>query len=236
MTSNKYKFTLSNINLEEISKKFNIDISLKNKTLLTELGDNTSDTISFLDETKRLHTCSHVSKLDNINKKYNCFWCRYEIESIPICCPIKFIPTQIQRSITSHNKNYILKENISKNNINTIDNSNLFWSNNDSYYETDGIFCSFNCCQSWINDNKHKSKYNDSTYLLRKMYKDMTGNIIDTIKAAPNWRLLDSYGGNLSIEDFRNNFTKFDYLFHGTILSNVLYNPYNYIYESKLKF
>jgi len=235
MTSNKYKFTLTNISLEDIGKKFNIDISFNNKTLLSDLDDSTSDTISFLDETKKLHTCSNISKLDDISKQYNCFWCRYQIKSIPIYCPVKFVPTQIQRKILSHNKNYILKENINRNNV-KIDDNTLTWSKNKSYYETDGIFCSFNCCQAWINDNKHKSEYNDSTYLLRKMYKDMTGNITDNIKPAPNWRLLTSYGGNLSVEDFRTNFTKFDYIFHGTVLSNVLYNPYNYIYESKLKF
>ena len=234
MTSNKYKFTLFGINLEEIGKKFNIDISLNNKTLLSDLDDNTSDNISFLDETKRLHTCSNISKINVISKQYNCFWCRYQISSIPIHCPVKFVPSQIQRTILSHNKNYILKENINQNNVTL--NDTLSWSNDKSYYETDGVFCSFNCCQAWINDNKHKSEYNDSTYLLRKMYKDMTGNITDNIKPAPNWRLLNSYGGNLTIEDFRNNFTKFDYIFHGTVLSNVLYNPYNYIYESKFKF
>lgn len=236
MTSNKYKFTLTNINLDEIGKKFNIDISLKNKTLLTELYDNTPEVISFLDETKKLHTCSNISKLNDISKQYNCFWCRYQIISVPIYCPVKFVPSQIQRTISSHNKNYILKENINQNNVNLNDDDTLSWSNDKSYYETDGVFCSFNCCQAWINDNKHKSEYNDSTYLLRKIYKDMTGNTTDNIKPAPNWRLLDNYGGNLTIEDFRENFIKFDYIFHGTVLSNVLYNPYNYIFESKFKF
>lgn len=234
MTSNKYKFTLTGVNLESITRKFNIDISLNNKTLLTDLEGNETDTISFLDETKRLHTCSNISKLDDNSKKYDCFWCRYQINSIPIHCPIKFVPVQIQRTIMSHNKNYVLKENINNNTI--LDDETLSWSNDKSYYETDCIFCSFNCCQAWIDDNKHTSKYNESSYLLRKMYKDMTGNITDNIKPAPSWRLLTNYGGNLTIEDFRNNFTKFDYIFHGTVLSNVLYNPYNYIYESKFKF
>jgi len=236
MTSNKYKFTITNINLEKISKKFNIVISLNNKTLLTELDDTTVETISFLDETKRLHNCSNISKFDDITKHYKCFWCRYPFISIPIQCPIKFVSTQIQRTILYHNKHYVLKENINRHNIDLNEDDTLSFSNDKSYYETDGIFCSFNCCQAWINDNKHKSEYDNSTYLLRKMYKDMTGNITDNIKPAPNWRLLSDYGGNLTIEEFRSNFTKFDYIFHGTILSNVLYNPYNYIYESKLKF
>ena len=68
MTSNKYKFTITNINLEKISKKFNIVISLNNKTLLTELDDTTVETISFLDETKRLHNCSNISKFDLVIK------------------------------------------------------------------------------------------------------------------------------------------------------------------------
>ena len=41
------------------------------------------------------------------------------------------------------------------------------------YYETDGIFCSFNCCQSYINDNKHIRLYDNSHMLLLKMYNDL---------------------------------------------------------------
>ena len=38
------------------------------------------------------------------------------------------------------------------------------------YYETDGIFCSFNCCQAFINENKHNPLYEHSTFLLNKIF------------------------------------------------------------------
>jgi hypothetical protein len=231
--SNSYIFTLKNIDLDELNNKFNTDIKFENITPLTELNEFSSETISFLDETKQLHNCN-LSNIEFYKNIYNCYWCRHEIDTIPLGCPLRYISTQIEKTSKSYNKSYTIKENISRNTLQEL-NSNIKLIT-ECYYETDGIFCSFNCCQSWINDNKHRSVYDNSTCLLRKMYNDITGNIIDYIKPAPSWRLLDKYGGKLSVREFRNNFNKFDYDFHGTVLSNVSYRPIQYIYENRIKF
>ena len=104
------------------------------------------------------------------------------------------------------------------------------------YYETDGIFCSFNCCKAFINDNKHKKMYNQSLTLLMRMYNEMFGVTIHVIDSAPHWRVLKEYGGNLSIIEFRNSFSKADYEEHGIIINTPSYRSIGFLYEEKIKF
>ena len=66
-----------------------------------------------------------------------------------------------------------------------------------------GHFCSFNCMKSYnldLNDNlsfKRESLLNLLYFLTYSVYKE--------IIPAPNWLILEEYGGNLSIEQFRLN-------------------------------
>ena len=39
------------------------------------------------------------------------------------------------------------------------------------YFETDGTFCSFNCCLAFINDNIKNPMYYHSRHLMNKMYE-----------------------------------------------------------------
>lgn len=63
-----------------------------------------------------------------------------------------------------------------------------------------GNFCSYNCAMSYnidINDNVSKK-----TSLLNLLYY-MTYGLEEKIKVAPDWRMLEDFGGNLSIDNFR---------------------------------
>jgi hypothetical protein len=160
----------------------------------------------------------------NKHSLYNCFWCRHSFETLPLGCPIDFIPTAATKKYISciNNDTYKILENISdvqKSRTSESDKSLSFEPRN--YYTSDGIFCSFNCCQAYINDNSKMTLYQNSSFLLIRIYliflEAYTPTSIDlkkeniSINPASHWRTLLPYGGSLSIEEFRSSFNKIIY-------------------------
>lgn len=267
--SNKYVFTLKNINVEKIDHKYGITIisnishnieQPNNTTTLTELSElnkNTSiDIVSFLDESKRTYQCN-ISMIDFITHhlvellKYKCYWCKHSFETTPIGCPLNYVSSRVKKTYHSEvsKDNYTIKENITKCKRELIYNPNLFMTKNkaslsiqkEEYYETDGIFCSFNCCKAFIKDNKHINIYDHADNLLNKLYIDMNISETTTLKnikinPAPHWRLLKDYGGHLTINEFRDNFNKCTYDYYGTIKSQSLFKPVGMLFEEKINF
>ena len=238
----------------------NIDQPLNTTTIteLTELNKDTSiDIISFLDESKRLFQCN-VSMIDFYNKNcietlkgYNCYWCRHQFSSKPIGCPINYVSSKVVKSYHSEvsKDDYMIKENITRYKSEKIGETDLFMTKNksniamhkDEYFVTDGLFCSFNCCKAFIKDNKHNNMYEQSDSLLIKLYKDMNVDSnelskIIKINPAPSWRMLKEYGGQLTIEEFREKFNKCTYDFYGTVNIQSLFKPMGMLYEEKINF
>ena len=107
---------------------------------------------------------------------------------------------------------------------------------NSKSYSTDGIFCSFNCCIAFINDNSHIYKYNNSIHLLQTIYKQIFDNFIK-ITPASSWRLLETFGGTQTIETFRSNFNKISYIdidIHINTLPKLL--PIGHLFTEQIKF
>jgi hypothetical protein len=262
----KYSFTLTGINTSKILHTYGIDIIDKidedkvgtpNTTKISDLNADkfTPSVVSFLDEAKRLHMCQ-ICMIDfnsgmNVNLlRYHCYWCRHPFDTKPIGCPIKYVPSQIENTYHSNisRENYTIKENITVNtrkrlevnkqdSVNSItEGINNIRVNVAEYYETDGVFCSFNCCKSWIDDNKHNRLYDHSMMLLMKMYNNMVGVTMLNIMPAPHWRLLEQYGGNLNIMKFRESFNKIEYECHGNTRKNPTFVPIGTMFEEKIKF
>ena len=274
--SNKYVFTLKNVNTEKVDQKYNISLVSNlikinqpaHSTNLSELDrDKSLDIISFLDESKRNFQCNATmidfkNKTDINDFKYNCFWDRNAFDTVPIGCPIKYVPNLIDKNYFSEisRDNYIIKEKITKYRYNSLKSVNKFFSleNEDDkinirkykngYYLTDCVFCSFNCCKAYIKDNKHNPLYDNSEYLLSKLYFDMNlkdsddtttkfdKNNVIFIESAPHWRLLEEYGGYLTITKFRENFNKILYEYRGIINPEIYFKSIGHIYEEKIKF
>ena len=250
----KYTFTLMGVNvariyvtygIQNISKELVEEKNSANTTKLTELNTDkgTPEVISFLDESKKLHVC-HVSMIDfqsrmDVNLlRYHCYWCRHPFETKPIGCPIKYIPSQAEKKYHSHisRDTYTIKENITeKRRLQTLKNDQISLKIGE-YYETDGVFCSFNCCQAWINDNKQDRMYDLSSTLLVKMYNTMMGTKMIVIGPAPHWRLLEQYGGYLNIIKYRDGFNKIDYECHGNTKTIPKFLPIGILFEEKIKF
>lgn len=72
-------------------------------------------------------------------------------------------------------------------------------------FEIEGNFCSFDCAMAYnmndLNDNNCWKRNSLLHYLYYKTY----GNKVD-IKQAPHWKTLEVFGGNLTIEEFRDDF------------------------------
>ena len=221
--------------------------------------------ISYLDEAKKIYQCNitqiDFNTGSNLNTiKYNCFWCRHSFSSYPIGCPIKYVSNKAKKTYHSEvtKDKYTIKENItnSKNKILQDKNYTPFIFNilkdknvqneysiiKEDYYLTDGIFCSFNCTKAFIQDNKYNSLYQYSDILLVKLFNyimTLENKNVDVkkiiITPAPHWRLLQLYGGHLTINKFRENFNKITFNFHG-IINKEIFRPIGHLYEEKINF
>lgn len=264
-----YIFSLVGVNLEKVDAKYgigalksNLDYSQSvdhvpvNATSIDDLETvkKSPEVISFLDESKKLRRC-FVSMIDfQTNKKiegrgaYKCFWDRnYIPDNVqPIGCPIRYVPNRAVKSYNSEisKEKYTITEPI------TTERTESIKKRGDSrlavieqnYYETDGVFCSFNCCVAFIADNKRNPLYRHSESLLLQMYNDFirsnehkeSDTILNTqeIMPAPHWRVLQEFGGTLNIESFRESFNKILYTDHGVFTCKSL----GRLYEDQIKF
>jgi hypothetical protein len=74
-------------------------------------------------------------------------------------------------------------------------------------FQVKGIFCSFACIVAYKNTIKYKN--NNIGYLIKYLYIKLTGaKLSDSIHAAPSRCSLKMFGGELSIEEFRNAFNE----------------------------
>jgi hypothetical protein len=107
----------------------------------------------------------------------------------------------------------------------------------DCVFETEGYFCSFNCILSYNNEMcVNNIRYRDTGSLIYILYKKIFGEfpINMSIKPALSWKLLKTYGGTLSINEFRNAFQVIDEMAINYIKSkqvNIVQNNIAFIEE-----
>ncbi len=180
-----------------------------------------------------------------IETTISCYWCRHAFETQPIGCPVRFVSSQLCKCYISEitKDPYLIKENIVSGKKARMvecekpEGINLSIVEKD-YYETDGIFCSFNCCLAWIDENKNNPMYAQSKELLFRLYTDTYGKFptSDTISKAPHWRLLRDYGGHLSIDDFRASFNTVIYTAYNKVASRPKMHTIGFLFEEKHRF
>ena len=84
------------------------------------------------------------------------------------------------------------------------------------YFLTSGVFCSFPCCLAFLKDHANDPLFKNSKSLLYSLYFKLF-SIEMQAKAAPSWKTLKVYGGQLSIEEFRASFCVLNYTIGPTI-------------------
>lgn len=202
-----------------------VRVESHHRTKITDLSNRTKEqhTFSYLDESKKEHVClltmidSHDKECLSEKTSLHCFWCRHPFSYRPLGCPIQYVPDRIVKNYYSEitKDNYTLRENVSKDQV--AENKTFYQYNGmttfqRSFYVTDGVFCSFNCCLAFIRDNHENPLYFFSENLLSQMYIDVFGKMTQSVVPAPSWRLLKSYGGCMSVEEYRKNFYKVEFV------------------------
>jgi hypothetical protein len=136
-----------------------------------------------------------------------CFWCRHAFATYPIGCPLRYVPHAVIKTCYSEitKETYHIRQDVPAHRVPEIATDGaLRLAQPADYYETDGAFCSFNCAMAYINDHAADPRFRHSRALLVQIYNavfEPTEPVV--INPAPSWRLLDDYGGPLTIDAFR---------------------------------
>jgi hypothetical protein len=183
----------------------------------------------------------YKSKKVVTGSSYNCFWDREPIPANiqPIGCPIRYVSDQAVKSYYSEisKDTYTIKENITTERAGKLEKQKdkRVTTIKRDYYLTDGAFCSFNCCMAFIQDEA-RPLYRDSATLLLKLYNSMNEEKINEIEPAHHWRKLRVYGGDMTIEQFRENLNKVRYINHGLYVDFPRVQSLGMLFEEKLRF
>lgn len=211
-------FTLTGVKPDEIDKQYefksNALLISENfipcqSTKISELH-SFNQTLTVVDELKNAHNARISSVFSGSIQRYCCFWDRHPLtDDTGIYCPIEKIHhPRIKNYISNINgKSYKIQDSMQP----------------AAYQEyfVDGIFCSVECCLAYIDQQRHDPLYQNAEMHLRDIFS-LSGDH----KAAPHWRLLSVYGGNLSIEEFRKSFTNTLFTPDG-----IVYHPISFLYR-----
>jgi hypothetical protein len=200
----------SKVDLSDGSRSSKVDLSdVDRKKLRSAYGAEVQEKIKIHDEIKHSKELWAYSSSSGRNKTIRCYWDHHTFDNPPVYCPIFYRQRQVAKTnqVEFKTKNdvttsvYVIKENIPESkdishlkNVSEVTNA---------YYEVDCIFCSPQCCLAFIRHARNAaggSKYEDSERLLHAML-----NITSPITPANDYRLLEAYGGNLTIDQFRSN-------------------------------
>lgn len=243
----KFVFVLKDIDPNAVDKKYGINITSnlqeknipENVTVIDQLTSNQKENafIPFIDESRK--HC--VTMIDSIQKKsiqaYYCFWCRHAFNTVPIGCPLRYVTDKVVQMHTSEitKERYYIVHQVTADADTSSSNTKTMIRN---YYETDGCFCSFNCCLAYIQNCNHNPIYMNSKRLLMKMYSEIFNTTkLVKIFPAPSWRLLKEYGGFMDIQEFRNSFKNYIYIDHKYHISKIpKIMPVGHVFEEHIIF
>lgn len=225
---NTFDLKITVNSLDKIHAKYDILNKNQNEDI-TALELENVNTLSFLDDTRKIHKCI-LSKINfSPNCEYHCFWDRHPIKSGQgLGCPIKYVPSVIHREYFSeiNKEKFTVKESLCKDETLDASFKDLTVEEN-NYYETDGIFCGLPCMLAFVRENRKNPLYLESENLIHKI----AGH---KVEPAPHWRLLRVYGGSQDIQEFRDSIQNVEFQSFG------MYKPFfksvAYAYESKIKF
>lgn len=205
-------FLLKDVEPYKVELKYGLQTKVDNpQTIIpmeTTLLNPKTEFFSFLDESRKFCLTMRDSITHGEITSKMCFWCRHSFETIPIGCPMKYVSSTIMKTCQSETvtddvkETYVIEQEIPIQYLADISDIAVGTIHPKDYYETEGSFCSFNCCMAYINDHVRDSRYSNSKSLLGKMYLT-SFNRVEKIHPAPDWKLLQAYGGPLTLAEFK---------------------------------
>jgi hypothetical protein len=195
-TRNEVKDPIKQIN--KIKKEFDIK-NVVSKLETIGISEHKSYNYNTLIKNESIicNSYNSVCNFDGISlsgiNSVSCWWCRHPIPEnlLPIGCPIKY-HKPLNRCCDAKNES---------------DNTSQIR----EYFDTEGFFCSFNCIVAYNNDVCQTNiRYRETGGLIYLLYKKIFGQYPYqmNIKPALSWKVLKSYGGEMSIHEYRNTFQK----------------------------
>ena len=149
-----------------------------------------------------------------------CWHCREIFKTSPIGAPLKYY-----KHTTDLKKIEIVNTHLLR--------AKMPLDQND-FFETEGIFCSFSCCKTWCTEKAYIDiRYKDSGLLLELLYYKLFGKIGD-IEPAGSWKLINKWGGHLTIDEFRSSFCKLAYTVTVNTKKPYMYSVGAFIEESRI--
>ena len=83
--------------------------------------------------------------------------------------------------------------------------------NNNNVFYCYGDFCSFGCCGRYLLDKYSNQELWEKLYLLNIMYNKISNTVGESVKISPDRRLLDKFGGSMSINEYRSDNENINY-------------------------
>lgn len=213
---------VENINTEK--NETNVNYTSINKLNFTSLI--TEPTLTFIQKDKfklynyNIMLDTQCEKFLNNESKIPCYYCRRKFDFVKLGIPIKYYPSiyiivdnnsQTSKYSFNYKENTVRLNKSEKERILNIlqKNKDIILENKEhkiitrNFFETDGIFCSFNCMVSYIEENSYNPLYQNSYSLIYLMYKQIFGEYpSQSFIRSPSWKLRKEYGGPLDDDDY----------------------------------
>ena len=135
------------------------------------------------------------TKLNSQIDSIKCFWCRNIFSGDVFSIPVNYIPSHYPvPNGTAETKSFVEKE-VTRAERKMMQEEGIPVTVGETF-QLDGVFCSGECRQAFLEENSLNPIYRDSISLLR---------LYDRNKYIPamSWRTLKSYGGIYDVEEFR---------------------------------
>ena len=146
-----------------------------------------------------------------------CHNCHHGFKTAPLGLPLKYIVPKTREDIDR------VKEKFRAMNIN---------SDSLEYFETEGYYCSFPCVKNMILEKKDV-KYKNSLTLLHLLYYKLFG-VMTSIPRSPSYKLLNEYGGHMSIDEFRGSFGALELTQLPNLRRPFMFSTSSYFLEKKI--